>query len=59
MNIDAVTYDFEAGTITVGWENGDSKTYAASDVEQFLADTGREDDVKTMGWSLPTQGAQE
>jgi len=53
MMIEEVTYDFVAKTLTIGWDNGDRKTYTAQDVAQFLADTGREDDVKTIGWAVP------
>lgn len=47
----AVNYDYTTKTITVTWNDGTETTYTEADQAQYLADTGRENDVAAIGWA--------
>jgi len=49
--MEKVTYRYAEKTITVTWSDGTETTYTEADKAQYLADTGRENDVAAIGWA--------
>lgn len=52
IEIETVQYDYANKLISVTFTGGAQTTYTEADKAQYLADTGRENDVAAIGWNL-------
>lgn len=50
MEVESVKYDFLNNVLRVGWGDGSFTTYTQSDKDKYVEDTGRQEDLETMGW---------